>query len=90
MHYLSLLISGLAAHAFHTPTVRTVIEVQDRLDPRGLNMADVKFIERFCPQVYWKEGMSLEDVAYQQGQQDMVNFIKTRVIGRRTDGQPTG
>lgn len=88
MYQISLLISGLLANMFHTPKVviKTTIEVQEKLDPRGLVHTDMKYIERHYRPVHYKAGMNLPDVAYQQGQADMITFIKTKVIGRRLDG----
>ena len=86
MYQISLLISGLLSYCFSSPKVVVKIEVQDRLDPRGLVYTDIKYIEKSVPAVHYAQGMTIEQVAYQQGQQDMLNFIKNNVIGRRLDG----
>ena len=86
MYQISLLISGLLSYCISSPKVVVRIEVQDRLDPRGLVYTDMKYIEKHVPPVHYSKEMTLEEVAYQQGQHDMVSFIKNNVIGRRLDG----
>lgn len=55
------------------------------LDPRGMIRTDIAFIKQYIGEVHWKEGISLEDVAYAQGQHDLLKFIETKVVGRRLD-----
>jgi hypothetical protein len=61
--------------------VKTITEVQ--LNPRGLIRTDIDFIKKQLPTVHWKPGDSLQDVAYRQGQADLLHFIENTVIGRR-------
>lgn len=58
------------------------------LDPRGMIHTDIEFIRRHIPKVHWREGMTLEQVAYHQGQHDLLEFIATSVVGRRLDNGP--
>ena len=90
MYQFTLWISGLAADLVYkqaaprTVTVQKVI-TEERLDPRGLVRNDIKFLNSKVPPVSWKADTTIEEVAYAQGQQDLIRFIETRVIGRRTD-----
>jgi hypothetical protein len=53
------------------------------LDPRGMIGTDIKFIQSKLPQLCWQKGMSLEEIAYIQGQHDLLKFIEQKVVGRR-------
>ena len=55
------------------------------LDPRGMILNDIKFIRTKIPTLCWQKGMSLEELAYVQGQHDLLKFIETKVIGRRVN-----
>lgn len=87
MHNLSLLISGLMSHMYTSPrvVVRTEIETVVQSDPRGLMKTDVAFMEKHTKPIQWAAGTTVEEVAYQQGQADMIRFVKLKVIGRRLD-----
>lgn len=85
MHQISLVISSLLAQLFYAVAVpATVIRTEEKLDPRGLVMHDVAYMEKHLPQVHYKAGYTLDQVAYQQGQHDLLAFIKREIIGRGT------
>jgi hypothetical protein len=92
MHQFSLYISGLLADLIYKQSGPTVIVVEKeikseiKLDPRGLVRTDIKFLKDRVPAPYWKEGTTIQEIAYAQGQQDLISFIETRLIGRRVDG----
>jgi hypothetical protein len=87
MYQISLFISGLLAHMFTSPRTVRVVEYQTQLDPRGLVAADIAYIRRnYRVGLRWKEGTTLEELAYQQGRADTIDFIENKVIGRRLDG----
>lgn len=88
MHQFTLLISGLLADLIYKETGRDRVYIKEeaRLDPRGLVRNDIKFIRAKVPAPMWSKGTTIEQVAYAQGQQDLIQFIETRVIGRRVDG----
>jgi len=65
------------------PDIKTVEVEVVRLDPRGLIRNDIEYIKSKIAPVEWKKGMSLEEIAYQQGQHDLLRFIETKVVGRR-------
>jgi len=60
-------------------------EYEPKLDPRGLVRQDIAFIRSKLPRLGWQQGDTLEGIAYRQGQHDLLVFIETKVIGRRTN-----
>jgi hypothetical protein len=91
MEHLTYYMSGVLAALYHavSPTPRVVIiteyDEHVKLDPRGMAPVDVKFIKQHTKPVSWKSGATLSEVAYQQGQADLIKFIEDKVIGRRTN-----
>jgi len=65
------------------PDIKVVSEEVVRLDPRGLIRNDIEYIRNKLLPVEWKAGMTMEEIAYRQGQQDLLKFIETKVVGRR-------
>ena len=51
-------------------------------DPHGLIQRDIQFIEENVPSSGYRKGDTLADVAYRQGQADLLNFIKKHFKGR--------
>lgn len=51
-------------------------------DPNGFIQNDIKLLESFIAKKPYKVGDSLESVAYRQAQEDLLNVIKTKLIGR--------
>jgi len=51
-------------------------------DPNGFMQNDIKLLESFITKKPYKVGDSLESVAYRQAQEDLLNVIKTKLIGR--------
>ena len=88
MHQFTLFISGLLADLVYKETGRSVVYIKEdaKLDPRGLVRNDMKFLREKVPPVQWKKGATIEEMAHAQGQQDLITYIETRVIGRRFDG----
>jgi hypothetical protein len=89
MYNLSLFISGLLSLILNPPQNRVRVETEERLDPRGLVHHDLQYLRTLMPEPGWAKGKTLEEVAYEQGQLDLIKVIESRVIGRRLDGQPT-
>ena len=58
------------------------------LDPRGMIRNDIEFIRKHLPTVGWQKNSTLEEIAYNQGQHDLLHFIETKVVGRRMDSGP--
>lgn len=67
------------------PDIIYVEKDEIKLDPRGLVRNDIAFIRKNLPVVRWYQGISLEEVAYNQGMHDCLKFIEEKVVGRRTD-----
>ena len=67
------------------PDIKLVEKEVVRLDSRGLITNDIEFIKKHIPPVEWKKGLSLEDIAYRQGQWDLLRFIEEKVAGRRLE-----
>lgn len=65
------------------PDIKIVETEVIKLDPRGLVRNDIEYIKSKLQDVHWKPGMTLEEIAYVQGQHDLLKFIETKVIGRR-------
>ena len=91
MQYITELLSAILANIYyHCIAAPKVMRVEvtkevEVLNPRGLCDKDIAFAARHCPMPGWKRGETLEEIAYKQGQQDMLIFFKEKVIGRRTD-----
>jgi hypothetical protein len=88
MYQISLYISSLLVNLFAPPPrvvqVEVIKEVEVR-DPSGLIHNDLAFLRKHTAKVQWKLGSTLDQLAYQQGQADVLNTIETKVIGRRVD-----
>ena len=67
------------------PDIKLVEKEVVRLDSRGLITRDIEFIKKHISPVEWKKGMTLEEMAYRQGQWDLLRFIEERVAGRRLE-----
>ena len=65
------------------PDVKLVETEVVRLDPRGLVKNDIAFIRSKLLPVEWKTDMTIEEIAYRQGQHDLLKFIEQKVVGRR-------
>lgn len=65
------------------PDIKLIEKEIIRLDARGLVKNDIEFIRKHIAPVEWKAGNSLEEMAYKQGQHDLLLFIETKVVGRR-------
>lgn len=65
------------------PDVRLIETEVVRLDPRGLIKNDIAFIKSKLLPVEWKADITMEEIAYRQGQQDLLKFIEQKVVGRR-------
>lgn len=66
------------------PDIKLVEKEITILDARGMIKNDIEFIRKHLVPVEWKPGMSMEQIAYAQGQKDLLIFIETKVVGRRT------
>ena len=83
--FISSLLAGIVRR-FAGVSLDTEKEVHKKLDPRGLVRNDLAFIRSKVPAPQWKPDTTIQQVAYAQGQQDLIVFIETRVVGRRVDG----
>ena len=88
MYQLSLIISSLLAQTFrHVPTIveKEVIKEVEVRDPAGIMRNDILFIQKHMAPPQWTAGTTIEEVAYAQGQLDLLKFIEDKVVGRRVD-----
>ncbi|GAF79039.1 unnamed protein product [marine sediment metagenome] len=89
MQYISLLISGLLVSIFCPRRVAIQRVVEEVRDPSGLVRNDLDLIKKhIVKEVYWRQGDTLEAVAYRQGQMDTLRVIEDKVVGRRVS-RPT-
>lgn len=65
------------------PDIKYVEKEVVRLDPRGLVKNDIAFIRSKLQPVEWKPDLTMAEIAYRQGQQDLLKFIEQKVVGRR-------
>lgn len=91
MQNFTLMLSALLASVIHAlnPTPKTVVVVREvpkiSFDPNGLMFSDLAYAERHFKPVTYNKGDTLEDIAHAQGLADALHFMKTKVIGRRTN-----
>lgn len=85
LNYCTALV--LAAIYYTVAAPRVVIQKERELvkDPRGLMHTDLEFIKRGTAGISWTPSTTIAEVAYAQGQADLIQFIERQVIGRRTD-----
>lgn len=75
-------------HSTSLDEIPDVVHVEKetiKLDPRGLVRNDIEFIKSKLPVVRWHKGISIEEIAYNQGMHDCLKFIEDKVVGRRTN-----
>lgn len=61
-----------------------VEELLPQLDPRGLIKTDILYFRNHLPPVKWAPDTSIEELAYAQGQHDVLDFIeRTLTKGKR-------
>ena len=65
------------------PDIKYIEKEVVRLDSRGLVKNDIAFIRSKLQPVEWRPGMTMEELAYLQGKQDLLKFIEQKVVGRR-------
>ena len=65
------------------PDIKYIEKEVVRLDPRGLVKNDIKFIRSKLLPVEWTTELTMAEIAYRQGQQDLLKFIESKVVGRR-------
>lgn len=51
-------------------------------DPNGFMPKDVEILKDHVKTVHWRQGMPIEQIAYQQGQVDLIRFIEEKLIKR--------
>jgi len=66
------------------PAIERVITHEIR-DPSGLAARDIALVRRHISEVHWKPGLTLEQIAYAQGQEDLLRIIEQRVMGKGND-----
>ena len=87
MNDLSLYISALIARwwdKLRPPAIVRTNTIETR-DPSGLAKRDIDMVRRHIAEVHWKNGMSIEQVAYAQGQEDLLRIIEQKVMGKGND-----
>ena len=65
------------------PNLRVIEKEVVKLDPRGLVRNDLEFIRSRILPVEWKPGITMEEIAYRQGQHELLKFIEAKLVGRR-------
>ena len=71
-----------------TPEETQEVKTVKILDPRGMIRTDIEYIRQYLPKVGWQKDSTLEEIAYNQGQHDLLHFIETKVVGRRMNSGP--
>ena len=66
------------------PAIERVVTHEIR-DPSGLAARDIALVRRHISEVHWKPGLTLEQIAYAQGQEDLLRIIEQRIMGKRND-----
>ena len=66
------------------PAIERVITHEIR-DPSGLAARDIALVKRHISELHWKPGTTIEQVAYAQGQHDLLRIIEQRVMGKGND-----
>lgn len=87
MNQLSLYISSLLAKLVDSvrPPALVITNTIEKRDPSGLAKRDIDMVRRHIAEVHWKNGMSIEQVAYAQGQEDLLRIIEKKVMGKGND-----
>ena len=70
---------------YFTKTIIKEVVVYEK-DPNGFIQNDMAWLKANVPIPHYKVGDSIEQVAYRQGQADLLRVIETRLIGRHRDG----
>jgi hypothetical protein len=50
------------------------------IDPRGFIHKDIQILRKHLPRLGYAKGDTLEDIAYRQGQTDMIDHIERYII----------
>jgi len=66
------------------PAIERVVTNEIR-DPSGLAARDIALVRRHISELHWKPGTTIEQVAYAQGQHDLLRIIEQRVMGKGND-----
>jgi hypothetical protein len=53
---------------------------RDTIDPRGFIHKDIQILRKHLPRLGYTKGDTLEDIAYRQGQTDMIDRIERYII----------
>ena len=87
MNQLSLYISSLLAKLVDSvrPPALVITNTIEKRDPSGLAKRDIDMVRRHIATVHWKPGLTLEQVAYAQGQEDLLRIIEQKVMGKGND-----
>jgi len=89
MQELMLTLSAFIARCIYIvhpiTVIKEVIKTVEVRDPSGLIRNDITYLKKHTSQVHWKAGTTLEQIAYQQGQVDVIGVIENKVVGRRVD-----
>lgn len=88
MYTIQLMLSSLLVQLYYArrppapaPEQVTVLSA----DPRPLGRADCEWIrQNLLRRAGWQSGMSLEEVAHQQGMHDLLELIETKVLRRHS------
>ena len=65
------------------PEIKYIEKEVVKLDPRGLIRGDLDYIKKRLAPIAWQPGVTMEELAYRQGQHDIVKFIEDNMVGRR-------
>jgi len=87
MNQLSLYLSGLISRTVekYRPPAIVITNTIEKRDPSGLAKRDIDMVRRHIASVHWKPGLTLEQVAYAQGQEDLLRIIEQKVMGKGND-----
>ncbi len=92
MTYLTNIINAVKRKPYVEVVTKTEYKWKDNVvylkDPHGLIKRDLATIERFIKSKPYKVGDTLESVAYRQGQLDLYNLIRTKMVETKTRQLP--
>ena len=89
MHEFNMLLSKMVASLYYYVypkkiVVEKIVEVHTtEKDMNGIMKKELDILDKFFKPVHYTKGMDLSDVARTQGQQDVIHFIKHKLLKRK-------
>jgi hypothetical protein len=79
MYELSLLLAGIIANISYYIKPKVIVKDREVIvkDPNGLIKGDIEYLKsRYGNPIQYTNGISMEDIARQQGHHDVLQFIE--------------